>query len=531
MSSIYKRGERYYVRFKDADGRWISRSAGNTKEEAKKTLRDVEKGLRDTPRIAKPPVPLVRKLSTLIDPWIKRRQKLGLRNVAGNLATLNRHVLPVLGDMPVTEIRVRHIRDLMDTLRAGELAPRSVRHVYGTMHKLFADLVVDEVIPYTPCVLTKDQLPKLRDKDPEWRSRAIFSRDEVELLLSADAVPEDRRVLCALLFLLGVRFGEAAGLRWRDLDGRQEPLPRFTVARSYEHGTKTETPRTVPVHPLLTEVLQEWRTEGFARLMGRAPVSDDLVVPSREGEMRSRHQARNTFLGDLGRLGLRHRRVHDTRRTFITLARVDGARRDVLEQITHGARGNIVDAYTTLPWPTLCEAVAVLKLRRLSPDEVKARIEALVEPQMEAPNGEAPGISEAPLVTDLVTASERRGSFVQKSWERHANLGGRGGGGAGSRTMPGDVSQLRVGTRFSPRTPRKDRASGVQSVPTVSHRFPPTAARFGHQMGTTHLTHAREILACASEEEAPWPPAWCSPRDDGPPCCTRTPQWLGTVIK
>ncbi|MDB4928288.1 MAG: integrase family protein [Myxococcaceae bacterium] len=448
MSSIYKRGERYYIRFRDADGRWISKVGGSTKEEAKKILRDVEKGLKDLPRVAKPSAPPVPKFSTFVAPWIKRRRALGLRNVDDNLSTLNRHVVPVLGDMLVTEIRVRHVRDLMDGLRASELAPRTVRHVYGTLHKMFADLVVDEVIPHTPCVLTKDQLPKLRDKHPEWRSTAIFTREEAELLLSADAVPEDRRVLNALFFLTGVRFGEAAGLRWRDLDERLEPLPRFTVARSYEHGTKTETPRTVPVHPLLHEVLREWRSEGFARLMGRNPEASDLVVPSREGEMRSRHQARNTFLGDLGRLGLRHRRVHDTRRTFITLARVDGARRDVLEQITHGARGNIVDAYTTLPWPTLCEAVAVVRLRRLSPDEVRARIEALATPAGEAQNGEAPGKSEAPLVTNLVTASERRGSFVQKSWERHANLGGRGGGGAGSRTRVRKCSTM-TSTRHS----------------------------------------------------------------------------------
>jgi hypothetical protein len=60
-----------------------------------------------------------------------------------------------------------------------------VRSVYGTMHKLFADLVVDELLPASPCVLTKDQLPAIRDKDPEWRANALFTRGELELLISA----------------------------------------------------------------------------------------------------------------------------------------------------------------------------------------------------------------------------------------------------------------------------------------------------------------------------------------------------------
>ncbi len=433
MSSIYQRGDQYYIRFKDAEGRWVSRAAGTSKEDAKKTLRAVERGLRDAPRSIEPPKPRTTPaptLASLAPKWLERRVKLGLRTVDDDHSMLTKHVLPVLGQLPVGEIRVRHIRDLVEALRMTAMALRSIRNVYGTLHKLFADLVVDKVIPATPCVLTKDQLPKLRGKNPEWRATAVFTRDEVELLLATDAIPEDRRVMNAILFLTGLRFGELAGLRWRDLDDQTAPLWRLAVAPSYEHGTRTETPRTVPVHPLLAEVLAAWKTEAFARLMGRAPVRDDLIVPSRESQMRSRHHQRNKLLEDLAQLGLRPRRVHDTRRTFITLCRVDGARKDVLEQITHAPRGNILDVYTTLPWPTLCEAVSVLKVRRLAPDEVAGRSAALGKPRGEAPDRGAPGTPGA----DFVTAVEAKAAFVQKSWKRHANSAKKEGGGAGSRT-------------------------------------------------------------------------------------------------
>lgn len=62
---------------------------------------------------------------------------------------------------------------------------------------------------------------------------------------------------------------------------------------------------------------------------------------------------------------LRHRRGHDLRRTFITLAQVDGARRDLLETITHGPRGNIINVYTTFPWPALCAEVAKLRITKV----------------------------------------------------------------------------------------------------------------------------------------------------------------------
>jgi hypothetical protein len=63
------------------------------------------------------------------------------------------------------------------------------------------------------------------------------------------------------------------------------------------------------------------------------------------------------------RLGLRHRRGHDLRRTMISLARTDGARKDILELCTHRPKkGSAIDLYTTFPWEALCAEVEKLKV-------------------------------------------------------------------------------------------------------------------------------------------------------------------------
>jgi len=56
------------------------------------------------------------------------------------------------------------------------------------------------------------------------------------------------------------------------------------------------------------------------------------------------------FHQDCDRVGLRRRRQYDSRRTFISLSQADRARKDILRWVTHGATGDIVDLYTTLPW-------------------------------------------------------------------------------------------------------------------------------------------------------------------------------------
>ena len=69
---------------------------------------------------------------------------------------------------------------------------------------------------------------------------------------------------------------------------------------------------------------------------------------------------------DLALLGFRGSRVHDSRRTFISLALADGADKHKLRWVTHGPENDIMDLYTTLPWKALCEQVAVLKIQRRS---------------------------------------------------------------------------------------------------------------------------------------------------------------------
>ncbi len=87
---------------------------------------------------------------------------------------------------------------------------------------------------------------------------------------------------------------------------------------------------------------------------GRPPTADDDV--GRELHLEA--------------LGFRRRRFHDLRRTFITLARVDGARADLLEMITHAPRGDIINIYTSMPWPSLCAEVEKLKIERRMGDVI-----------------------------------------------------------------------------------------------------------------------------------------------------------------
>lgn len=77
------------------------------------------------------------------------------------------------------------------------------------------------------------------------------------------------------------------------------------------------------VHPRLESMLREWRSECQTQ-NGRAPREDDLIVPAEGLTFRHKNDGWTEQNEDLQTLGLRHRRQHDFRRTFISLARDGG---------------------------------------------------------------------------------------------------------------------------------------------------------------------------------------------------------------
>jgi integrase len=378
---IYSRGRKLWARFKDSTGAWVSKSTpyevGQEAEAQRYFARRV--ATASTTRtsqagVIRPGVPV--QLRTYAEKWLKERRDLGIHSIADDDSRMKRHILPSLGDFDLDEVESRHIRAFVIELRTKELreneklAPRTVRNIYGLLVTMFHDAVADGLIGTTPCTLRRGVLPKKADKDPAWRAGAIYTRAEVEMLISDRRVPEDRRVFYAIKGLAGLRHGEAASLRWRQYDRTLEPLGGLSLEQ-----TKTGVPRRVPVHPTLARVLAEWKLAGWERMFGRPPTDDDLVVPTRNGTERSRQEAPKALRLDLEVLKLRDRRGHDLRRTFITLAQVDGARRDLLQTVSHGPRGDIMSMYTTYPWPSLCEEIAKLKIELREGDLVEFPME------------------------------------------------------------------------------------------------------------------------------------------------------------
>jgi integrase len=214
MSSIFSRGAKLYAKVRAVDGSWKQVTTGfsiGDEVAAAAWVAELEARVAaQRPVVSPAAAPGALTVRAYAERWLAERK---IETVDDDRGRLHNHILPAIGDVVLAELRPRQVRDFVKALgdkrKLGNrrkdgtrmpcdepIAPRTVRHVYGTLRAMLNDALADELIATNPCVL-KDELPAKVDKDRTWRRTAVFTRDEVQAIISApaDAIPEDR--LCS----------------------------------------------------------------------------------------------------------------------------------------------------------------------------------------------------------------------------------------------------------------------------------------------------------------------------------------------
>lgn len=290
-----------------------------------------------------------------LETWLDERKS---RSVRVERSYFEHHILTRdwFCKMRIEDVAPRHVQRLIEEIKAeGKLSPKTISNVFAVLRTAFraaqrADLVYRDVCLLHPGTISA----RSAEKTP-------YKLEEAQTLL-ATAVGA-RKVWAALAFYTGMRCGEVCGRRFVDWDRGSTPLGCLSVATQYDgQPLKTDAPRMVPIHPELAAILGEWWVTGFELTYCRKPTPEDFLV-----QPQGSHSAPLSYGGAFGawnrdckRAGVQNRTQHATRHTFITLARRGGAEVQVLEKVTHNAKGAIIDNYTHRDWNELCQAVLSL---------------------------------------------------------------------------------------------------------------------------------------------------------------------------
>lgn len=237
------------------------------------------------------------------------------------------HIAPHIGRYALAKLTPQHIASLLATLgeaRKADGTPRykatTIRRTREVLRNALNQAVKWNLIPRNVVLLVDG--PKAEKYDARFIERA-----EAERLLQAAQADPKLDALVTVALLLGLRKGEALGLRWVDVDWT---LRRLTIRRALVESdnrlqladTKTAgSVRTVPLPQQAIRALERHRArQAEARLLAGGRWQDQgLVFPSSIGTPWNPHNVLRLFGPLIEQAGLGELRFHDLRHTYASL--------------------------------------------------------------------------------------------------------------------------------------------------------------------------------------------------------------------
>ena len=257
------------------------------------------------------------------------------------------HIMPSLGRTPLVKLTPQAVQSLINEKLDSGLSPRRVQYIHAVLRRALGQAEAWSLIPRNVAKLVKPPRVERFEIQP-------FTPEEARAFLSA--IQGDRlEALYTVALAVGLRKGEALGLKWDDVDLEAGTIMiRFSLQR-IEGELKLVEPksaksrRTIAMPAISVNALRAhrarqleerlvagsvWQESGFTFT---TPVGTPL-----DGPNVSRH-----FHRTLKKAGMSRQRFHDLRHTAASLMLVQGIHpRVVMETLGHSQISLTMNTYS-----------------------------------------------------------------------------------------------------------------------------------------------------------------------------------------
>lgn len=300
MGKVYKRGEKWYIDYREASGKRIRKVAGTTKRQAERILIELEA----KKYYEKENIPVADKIKTeeLFNHFqsIKEKQ-VRPRTMDDWIPYLRfwkeKHLKKSKNFKPLSRIDIEEI--LMELSK--KLAPKTVNGYLNAIKQVYRYAVDINLIKINPATNVKpfQETPR---KPPRF-----FTKEEVKKIINnADDFYSD---LFQIFLYTGMRRDEIRFLEWSDID-----IEKGNIKVQIKSGfsTKTKKGRNIPMHPKVKEILtKRQQKEGY-------------IFSTSEGIVFSRNTWRKQLLKITKKLRIKNATLHTFRHTFASWLAMEG---------------------------------------------------------------------------------------------------------------------------------------------------------------------------------------------------------------
>ena len=351
-----KRGNNEGSIWQRADGRWaagVTLENGTRKSYYGKSREEVAKKLASALKAHQDGLPLAPEKQTVaafLPEWLESA-KPGLkpRTIDDYDTVVRLHLVPTLGKVRLVRLTPQHVQALMASKLKDGLSPRRVQIIQVVLHRALRQAEQWGLVSRNVASLV--DRPKVHRHEIE----PLTPEDARKLL---DSLKGDRlEALYSVALAVGLRRGEALGLRWKDIDlEAKHPSLRVTQALQRYGGSlhldepKTErSRRTIVLPQVVVNALRRHMVRQLEERLKLGPAWNDagLVFTTMIGTPLEPRNVLRHFKAALVTAEIEEKRFHDLRHTSASLLLAQGvAPRVVMEILGHGSIGITMDIYS-----------------------------------------------------------------------------------------------------------------------------------------------------------------------------------------
>lgn len=339
-----KRGNAEGSVYQRKDGRWVAAvtdSRGGRTHRYAKTRAEAAAKLTAALKSLQDGVPLPPERGTVgqfLERWLvdTARQSVRASTYASYEGLVRVHLLPALGHVPLTKLAPHQVQAMMNAKLEGGLSPRRVEYMRAVLRRALNQALRWGLVTRNVATLVTPPRAKRNVISP-------FDADQARAFLQA--IHGNRlEALYSVALAIGLRQGEALGLRWQDVDLENSTVHVRHALQKVEGTLQLVEPktdrsrRTITLPSVAARALKEHRERQNEERTnaGQYWEDGDFVFCSPTGRPLVSSTVTHAFQRCLRDAGLPRQRFHDLRHACASLMLAQGvSARVVMEVLGH----------------------------------------------------------------------------------------------------------------------------------------------------------------------------------------------------
>lgn len=256
------------------------------------------------------------------------------------------HLRPALGRIRLRELSVTDVQRLLNSRHVAGRSARTVERIRAVLRQALGQALRQGLVGRNVASLARPPRVLRRQVD-------TLDPDAARAFLAATLGTRDE-ALYAVALALGLRQGEALGLRWQDVDLETgeiritHALQRVNSKLELVEPKSLSSRRRIPLPAVVASALRDHRRRqlGDRLVSGSRWIDNGLVFATRDGKALDGRNVTRRFQAALATAGLPRMRFHDLRHSCASLLLAQGVSpRVVMETLGHSQVSLTLNTY------------------------------------------------------------------------------------------------------------------------------------------------------------------------------------------